>query len=70
MVEDASMCNKMVKYAWVLLELEGVLAIARQKRANVDGKVLLVGQRRQQRQVEAVIVGQLVNVCRQIVAFP
>lgn len=62
MVEDTGVCDEMVKYARVLLEFEGVLAVARQKCTDVDGKVLLVRQRRQQRQVKTVIVGYLVDV--------
>lgn len=44
-----------------------MLALVRQKGANVDGKVLLVRQRRQERQRELVVIRGLVKIRRESV---
>ena len=47
MVEDPGVGQENVQQAGTLAELQSVPALIGEERAHVDGKVLLVGERRQ-----------------------
>ena len=46
-IEDPGMGEQEVKKAWTLSQLEGVPALVGEQGAHVDGKVLLVRERRE-----------------------
>ena len=47
MIEDPGVCQEDVQEAGTLAELQSVPALIGEQGAHVDGKVLLVGERRQ-----------------------
>ena len=67
MIEDPGMGEQEVKKAWTLSQLEGVPALVGEQGAHIDGKVLLVGQRGEEREAEPVIVRLVVDVRRQTI---
>ena len=62
MIEDPGVGEKKVKKAWALAQLEGVPALVGEQGAHIDGKVLLVGQRGEEREAEPVVVRLVVDV--------
>lgn len=68
-VEDASVGQQQGDELGVLLQLHGVLALVGEQCANVDGEVHLVGQAREQRQHQLVVVARRREVRRQPVAL-
>ena len=62
MIEDPGVGEKEVKKAWALAQLEGVPALVGEQGAHVDGEVLLVGQRGEEREAEPVVVRLVVDV--------
>ena len=69
-VEDPGMGQEDVQQPGTLAQLESVPALVREEGTHVDGKVLLVGQRRQQGESQAIIVSFLVEVGGQSVVGP
>ena len=61
------MGKKEVEKPWALAQLEGVPALVGEQGAHVDREVLLVGQRREQGEGEAVVVRLVVDVRRQAI---
>ena len=66
-VEDPSMGEQEVEEAGALAKLEGVPALVGEQGAHIDGEVLLVGQRREKREAESVVVRLVVDVRRQAI---
>ena len=66
-IEDPGMGEQEVKKAGALAQLEGVPALVGEQGAHVDGKVLLVGQRGEEREAEPVVVRLVVDVRRQAI---
>ena len=62
MIEDPGVGEKEVKKARALAQLEGVPALVGEQGAHVDGEVLLVGQRGEEREAEPVVVRLVVDV--------
>ena len=50
------MAQQKIEESWAFVELELVHLLGAQERANVDAKVLLIGQRRRQTEEETVVV--------------
>ena len=48
MLIDSGVGKEQIKKSWTLDQLEGVLALVRKERADVNSKVMLVGQRCEQ----------------------
>lgn len=68
-VEHAGVGQEYVHQPRVLVQAQYVLALVRQQRANVDGEVLLVWKRREERQCELIVIGWLVEVRREAVVI-
>ena len=68
-VEDASVGQEQRHQLGVLLQLHGVLALVGEQGAHVDGEVHLVGQAREQRQHQFVVVARRREVRRQPIAL-
>ena len=66
-IEDPGMGEQEVEKAGTLAQLEGVPALVGEQGAHVDGKVLLVGQRGEEREAEPVVVRLVVDVRRQAI---
>lgn len=68
-IEDTGVRQEDVHQTGILVEPQGVLALVRQEGADIDGEVLLVRQRRQERQRELVIIRGLVKIRRESVVI-
>ena len=70
MLINSGVSEKEIKQPRTFCQLERVLALVGEKRAHVDGEVLLVGQRRQEGEGQPIVVGFLVEILRQTVVAP
>ena len=61
-VEDPGVSQEDVQQAGTLAELQSVPALVGEERAHIDGKVLLVGERRQQGEAQPVVISFLIEV--------
>lgn len=68
-VEDASVGQQQRHQLGVLVQLHGVLALVGKQSANVDGEVHFVGEAREERQHQFVVVAWRREVRRQPVAL-
>ena len=67
MIVDPGVREQEVEEPGALGELDGVLALVGEERADADAEVLLVGQGRREREREAVVVRLAVDVRREVV---
>ena len=70
MIEHPSVGEEGVQQPGALAELQGVPTLVTQKRAHIDGKVLLVGERGEEGEAESVIVCLLIQVRGETVVRP
>ena len=70
MVEDPGVSEENVQQSGTLAQLESVPTLVGEEGADVDGKVLLVGERRQEGESQTVVVRLLVEVGGESVVGP